>query len=158
MSILIDLMGRARGKETGRGGPGQRLQGPGTIMPCAAALAALANNSPTDSSKNRSFKGLIISSLTTRKSLPTLLSGIERGRVPALARFIETVTGICSSPKRPLLIGTGSSDRPTTQLNIIEYAGAVDRLLPLVVLICVSWWWDYRSSRKRRFRIATTVT
>src|SRR6266550_6450395 len=50
VSILMDLMGRERGKLTGRGRSGQRLHGPGTITPCADALAAIANNNGTDSS------------------------------------------------------------------------------------------------------------
>src|SRR5215204_3510510 len=38
-SILMDLTGSARGMGPGRGGAGQRRQGPGTMTPCALTLA-----------------------------------------------------------------------------------------------------------------------
>jgi hypothetical protein len=43
----MDLIGRERGKGTGRGGIGHLWQGPGTITPCAEALAAARNKAIT---------------------------------------------------------------------------------------------------------------
>jgi hypothetical protein len=40
VSTLIDLIGKARGNGTGRGGGGQRTQGRGIIVPCAFAATA----------------------------------------------------------------------------------------------------------------------
>src|SRR5688572_18824778 len=57
VSILIDLMGRARGRVTGRGGVGHRRQGPGTITPCAEATAAAAM---TSRNKVRQMKVFLI--------------------------------------------------------------------------------------------------
>jgi hypothetical protein len=67
VSILMDLIGRLRGRVIGRGGRGQRSQGPGTITPWAAAVAAIENNTEIDRSSIRSFKAFIISSQTIRK-------------------------------------------------------------------------------------------
>src|SRR5215204_3893796 len=55
VSILIDLMGKLRGRGIGRGGRGQRPQGPGTITPCAEALTGIENRTDRDSSKKLSF-------------------------------------------------------------------------------------------------------
>src|SRR3977135_3257955 len=78
VSILIDLMGRVRGKVIGRGGLGQRSHGPGTITPWAAAVAAIEDSSETNSRNSRILKGFMISSFAPRKSLPTLL-GVRTG-------------------------------------------------------------------------------
>ncbi len=66
VSILTDLTGSARGKGTGRGGTGQRRHGPGTITPCALAVAAPAS-ARSRTPKTRHSKSLtvrIIRSLT----------------------------------------------------------------------------------------------
>src|SRR5258706_3106825 len=67
VSILIDLIGRLRGRVMGRGGRGQRSQGPGTITPCAAAVVTIENRTEIERSSNRSFRTFIFSSLVCAK-------------------------------------------------------------------------------------------
>jgi hypothetical protein len=88
VSILIDLIGRVRGKVMGRGGLGQRSHGPGTITPWAAAVAAIENNSETDSSNSRSFKSLMISSLAHTQKFTHLAQG-KNGLPGGLLRLVR---------------------------------------------------------------------
>src|SRR5205085_405525 len=56
VSMVIDLTGSARGNVTGRGPSGQRVQGPGTMTPCASAVAV--TNASSTSPKTRHSRSL----------------------------------------------------------------------------------------------------
>jgi hypothetical protein len=95
----------------GRGRSGHRLQGPGTITPCAAALAIVSNTIEITGNNNRSFTDLIISSLANsqkfnhlaRTGVPGAAAAlgwwsIERAKVQALAKPIELFYGRTALP------------------------------------------------------------
>src|SRR5688500_1419131 len=75
VSILIDLIGRARGKGTGGRGPsGQRRQGPGTMIPWALAIVA----NPETIESRRKSRIILVRIETLHTQRVTLLTGVER--------------------------------------------------------------------------------
>src|SRR5919205_1397999 len=79
VSIFIDLIGSARGSVTGRGGTGQRVQGPGTMTPCALAVAVMsANRRSPKTRQSRSLKVRIcLGSSKSSSQFPSRREGVN---------------------------------------------------------------------------------
>jgi hypothetical protein len=78
----MDLTGSERGSGTGRGGVGQRRQGPGTITPCAVATLAEATTMRINVRQIRTFRVrmsfLLLNALDARMISARLLERTPR--------------------------------------------------------------------------------
>src|SRR6185295_14074550 len=63
VSILIDLIGKLRGRVIGRGGRGHLSHGPGTMTPCPRALVTPSEKTARTKRIIRFFKEFMISSM-----------------------------------------------------------------------------------------------